>query len=164
MRRRVSSDLRPAAPVDDCVLWLGLVVDPDPAAAGIALRTDPLARPDPVEGRLATTLQHVMADDRACRTEDLTVAGLGARLAVPEYGLRRLINPRLGHRNFHAFVNSCRLDEAGTALADPKRRELPVLAIALDTGDQSIGSLNRAFKTATGLTPTGCRPEEPADS
>jgi AraC-like DNA-binding protein len=109
-------------------------------------------------------LQRVMAEDGAYRTEDLTVARLAARLAVPEYRLRRLINQRLGHRNFNAFVNGYRLDEARTALADPLRRELPVLTIALDAGFQSIGPFNRAFKAATGLTPTEFRREKLAGS
>jgi hypothetical protein len=37
---------------------------------------------------------------------------LSAKLSVPEYRLRRLINQKLGHRNFSAFVNGYRLSEA----------------------------------------------------
>jgi len=105
-----------------------------------------------------------MVAERAYRTEDLTVASLAARLAVPEYRLRRLINQRLGHRNFNAYVNGFRLDEARAVLADPAQRELPVLSIALEAGFQSIGPFNRAFKGATGLTPTEYRREKLADS
>lgn len=105
-----------------------------------------------------------MRDERAYRSEDLTVARLAARLAVPEYRLRRLINQRLGHRNFNAFVNGFRLDEARDALVDPARRDLPVLTIALEAGFQSIGPFNRAFKADTGLTPTEFRREKLADS
>jgi AraC-like DNA-binding protein len=121
------------------------------------------AAPDPAEERLAASLQRLMHEERAYRTEDLTVAGLAARLAVPEYRLRRLINQRLGHRNFNAYVNGLRLDEARAALADPGKRELPVLTIALDAGFQSIGPFNRAFKAATGVTPTEFRREKLAD-
>ena len=119
---------------------------------------------DPAEDRLAQALQTMMVTERVYRHENLTVAGLAARLAVPEYRLRRLINQRLGHRNFNAFVNGFRLDQARHALADPARRELPVLTIALDSGFQSIGPFNRAFKAATGLTPTEFRKENRADS
>ena len=115
--------------------------------------------PDPAEERLATSLHRLMAEEHAYRTEDLTVAGLAARLSVPEYRLRRLINQRLGHRNFNAYVNGLRLDEARAALADPQQRQSPVLTIALDAGFQSIGPFNRAFKAATGLTPTEFRRE-----
>jgi AraC-like DNA-binding protein len=105
-----------------------------------------------------------MAFDRAYRSEDLSIASLAARLAAPEYRLRRLINQRLGHRNFNAFVNGFRLAEALAALAEPGNRELPILTIALTAGFQSIGPFNRAFKTATGLTPTEFRKQKLADS
>jgi len=124
----------------------------------------PLPPADAAEERLAQTLQRLMVAERAYRTEDLTVASLAARLAVPEYRLRRLINQRLGHRNFNAYVNGFRLDEARAVLADPAQRELPVLSIALEAGFQSIGPFNRAFKGATGLTPTEYRREKLADS
>jgi AraC-like DNA-binding protein len=120
--------------------------------------------PDPAEERLAAALHRLMAEERAYRSEDLTVASLAARLSVPEYRLRRLINQRLGHRNFNAYVNGLRLDEARAALADPQQRQSPVLTIALDAGFQSIGPFNRAFKAATGLTPTEFRREKLADS
>jgi AraC-like DNA-binding protein len=120
--------------------------------------------PDPAEDRLADALQRLMAVDRAYRSEDLSIAALAARLAVPEYRLRRLINQRLGHRNFNAFVNGFRLAEAMGALADPGKSELPVLTIALTAGFQSIGPFNRAFKLATGLTPTEFRKQKLADS
>jgi AraC-like DNA-binding protein len=113
--------------------------------------------PDPAEERLAATLQRVMNEERAYRSEGLSVASLAARLNVPEYRLRRLINQRLGHRNFNAFVNAFRLDETRAALADPQQAQLPVLTIALTAGFGSIGPFNRAFKAATGLTPTEFR-------
>jgi AraC-like DNA-binding protein len=105
-----------------------------------------------------------MAVERAYRDEDLSLASLAARLSVPEYRLRRLINQRLGHRNFNAFVNGYRLADASAALADPRQRELPVLSIALEAGFQSIGPFNRAFKATTGRTPTEFRREKLADS
>ncbi|SFL94297.1 AraC family transcriptional regulator [Variovorax sp. OV329] len=122
------------------------------------------AATDPAEDALAEALLRLMEAERAYRTEDLTVAGLASRLGTPEYRLRRLINQRLGHRNFNAFVNGFRLDEARGALADPAQRALPVLTIALTAGFQSIGPFNRAFKAATGLTPTEYRREKLADS
>lgn len=132
-------------------------------AAGAADASPPAAI-DPAEERLAQALHHLMVQERAYRGEDLSVASLAARLAVPEYRLRRLINQRLGHRNFNAYVNRFRLADARDALADPKRRALPVLTIALEAGFQSIGPFNRAFKAATGRTPTEFRRENSADS
>ena len=143
----------------------GPVAVADPATAtATAAPAATLAPPDAAETRLAQRLQGLMADDRAYRSEDLSLASLASRLAVPEYRLRRLINQRLGHRNFSAYVNGWRLAEAQTALADPAQRDLPVLSIALEAGFQSIGPFNRAFKAATGRTPTEFRREKLADS
>jgi AraC-like DNA-binding protein len=138
-------------------------VQAEAAAGRVAPATSPPPF-DPADERLADELQRLMTVERAYLAEDLSVGSLAARLAVPEYRLRRLINRRLGHRNFNAFVNSFRLDEARAALADPSRRQLPVLSIALEAGFQSIGPFNRAFKAATGLTPSEFRREKLADS
>jgi AraC-like DNA-binding protein len=132
---------------------------PGPTAA-----TNVTAAADPADESLAETLRSAMQDQHSYRQEDLSIARLAAQLAVPEYRLRRLINQRLGHRNFSAFVNSYRLNEACTVLADPVRRHLPVLSIALDAGFQSIGPFNRAFKAGTGMTPTEYRRQKLADS
>ncbi len=157
MLRISGSDLFPSA------LAAPLEVVSEPAVR--TLPPPPLdPEPDPAEERLAATLQQVMSEQRPYLREDLSVASLAARLAVPEYRLRRLINRRLGHRNFNAYVNGFRLDKARTALADPGQRDMPVLTIALEAGFQSIGPFNRAFKAATGLTPTEFRREKLADS
>lgn len=120
--------------------------------------------PDLAEDRLAHSLRALMQDQRGYRQEDLSIARLANQLAVPEYRLRRLINQRLGHRNFSAFINSYRLDEASAVLADPARSHLPVLSIALEAGFQSIGPFNRAFKASTGMTPSDYRRQKLADS
>ena len=137
---------------------------PPPVPAGEGVAEPVAAPPDPADERLAVQLRQAMAEDRAYRTEDLTVASLASRLGTPEYRLRRVINQRLGHRNFNAYVNGFRLDEARRALADPAQRDLPVLTIALEVGFQSIGPFNRAFKAATGLTPSEFRRQKLAES
>jgi AraC-like DNA-binding protein len=118
------------------------------------------AMPPPIDSRDApvlAALARLMEDDKAYRESGLSVGALAARLTIPEYRLRRLINGQLGHRNFASFVNGYRLAEAQAALADPSQADVPVLTIALDTGFQSIGPFNRAFKAATGATPTEYR-------
>jgi AraC-like DNA-binding protein len=125
--------------------------DARPAALGVA---DKAAG---IEPALLRRLQHLMTVDRAYRREGLTIGSLSARLGVPEYRLRQLINEGLGHRNFNAFLNGYRIEEAKAALADLEQKDVPVLTIALDAGFQSVGPFNRAFKAATGLTPTEFR-------
>lgn len=112
----------------------------------------------------ARALEHGMVEQGWYRDAELSLAGLATRLGVPEYRLRRHINGRLGHRNFPAYLNGYRLTEARRVLSDPACRERSVLAIALDAGFGSIGPFNRAFKAATGLTPSDFRRQSLADS
>jgi AraC-like DNA-binding protein len=132
-----------------------------PLAAPPAARAEP---PDPEQDKLLARLAHAMQQERAYRLENLTVASLADQLGVPQYRWRQAINDRLGFRNFNAYINSFRLEEAQQALADPAKRDLPVLTIALTAGFQSIGPFNRAFKAATGRTPTEFRQQNLADS
>jgi AraC-like DNA-binding protein len=118
----------------------------------------PEVRPfDEQEKALLDALRKLMEDQKLYRHDGLTVAVLAARLGIPEYRLRRLINRRLGHRNFNSFVNGYRLAEARSALADPVRADVPILTIALDTGFQSLAPFNRAFKLTAGMTPSAYR-------
>jgi AraC-like DNA-binding protein len=142
---RPRSDLA-LVPVDD-------TAPPQPARQGVAVAIDPEER------ALLDRLRRLMEEERVYREEGLGVAALAARLSLPEYRLRRLINQRLGHRNFTSFINGYRLAETMAALADPTQAQVPILTIALDAGFQSIGPFNRAFKAQTGVTPTDYRRE-----
>jgi AraC-like DNA-binding protein len=108
-------------------------------------------------GPRAQQIERLMTIERVYRQEGLTIGLLAVKLGLPEHRLRTLINQRLGHRNFNAFLNRYRIDEAKAALGDPDQMDVPVLTIALDAGFQSITPFNRAFKADTGLTPTEFR-------
>jgi AraC-like DNA-binding protein len=112
---------------------------------------------DPIAPLLLRRLDHLMTVERVYRQDGLTIGMLAARLDLREYRLRQVINEGLGYRNFNGFLNRYRIDEAKAALSDPGQREVPILTIAMDTGFQSIGPFNRAFKAATGMTPTDFR-------
>ena len=122
---------------------------PAPAIADAAI--------DPRDTKILAALNRLMDEERLYRESGLSVGALAARLEIPEYRLRRVINGELGHRNFASFVNQYRIAEAKAALIDPSQAEVPVLTIAMDAGFQSIGPFNRAFKAATGTTPTEYR-------
>ena len=102
-------------------------------------------------------LDRLMTVERIYRQEGLTIAMLAAKLDLPEHRLRQVINEGLGHRNFNAFLNRYRIDEAKASLSDASQRDVPVLTIAMDAGFQSLGPFNRAFKATTGVTPSEYR-------
>jgi len=107
--------------------------------------------------KLIDALMRLMADERIYRHDNVTIGTLATKLSIPEYRLRRLINQRLGYRNFNVFLNEHRIAEAKAALADPAQAEVPVITIAMDAGFQSLGPFNRAFKATTGVTPSEYR-------
>lgn len=106
---------------------------------------------------LLLRLERTMTTDRAYRDDSLTIGRLAHNLGVPEYRMRRVINQGLGQRNFAAYLNGHRIAEAKAALADPSQDAVPILTIALDAGFGSLAPFNRAFKAATGVTPTEYR-------
>ena len=144
MTRVAAVDLFPVAPVVTAVANVSApsVAPPESGAA---------------DQRLVDALLRLMADERIYRHDNITIGTLATKLRIPEYRLRRLINQRLGYRNFNVFLNNHRIEEAKAALADPSQAEVPVITIAMDAGFQSLGPFNRAFKATTGVTPTEYR-------
>lgn len=129
----------------------------------LLVRTQDAALPEPALPSLSPS-ELVLRDklDAAMaagfyRTAGLTIAELADHLGTPEHRLRALINQRLGYRNFSAFLNRYRIDEAKAILADRARVDLPVLTIAMDLGYNSLPPFNRAFRSETGQTPTDFR-------
>lgn len=140
-------------------VWAFGRVDPQLFAAA-APSIAPAPEAPAIEGAdavLAAELERLMRIERLYREEGLTIASLALRLRVPEHRLRQLINQKLGHRNFSAFLNQWRLGDAKTALRDAAQREVPISTIALDAGFASLGPFNRAFRADTGLTPSDFR-------
>jgi AraC-like DNA-binding protein len=127
------------------------------AAAPVA--GEVVAQPDTsaADQKLVDALMRLMADERIYRHDNVSIGALATKLSIPEYRLRRLINQKLGYRNFNVFLNNHRIEEAKAALADPAQAEVPVITIAMDAGFASLGPFNRAFKATTGVTPTEYR-------
>ncbi len=128
--------------------WPGVVpparATPDPAKAAFS---------DP---SLIARIQAAMSAD-IWREEGLTIGALAERLAVPEHRLRSAINKGLGYRNFSSFINQARIKAACTTLSDPTQMNVSVLEVAYEVGFASVGPFNRAFRDATGQSPTEYR-------
>jgi AraC-like DNA-binding protein len=146
---RVSGDSIFGEPLAQRVMPAAATV-PDAAAAVGRVEIE-------ADTQLIAALNHLMTVELVYREEKLTIGALADRLGVPEYKLRRVINQQLGHRNFNAFLNRHRIEDARRALADPAMAQVAVLDIAMDAGFQSLGPFNRAFKADTGMTPTEFR-------
>jgi AraC-like DNA-binding protein len=111
------------------------------------------ARAEAADHLLLVALTRFM-DGGGWRRERLTIARIARELGSPEHRLRRLINHQLGHRNFADFLNSHRIDAAKLRLADATEARTTIAVIAFDLGFGSLSTFNRAFRRATGSTPT----------
>ncbi|MDI1363265.1 MAG: helix-turn-helix domain-containing protein [bacterium] len=142
--------------------WLALRLLPVPAQASASAPACLPAQGE--EARLTERLRVLVEVEKIHLTPDLTFADFVRRMGAPERTVRRLINHRLGHDHFRAFLNACRVAEARRLLADPARAGDKLIAIALDSGFSSLASFNRAFKAVEGRPPSAFRalptPEE----
>jgi AraC-like DNA-binding protein len=121
------------------------------------------ARAETAERGVLARLEALMAAEH-WRRERLTIGQLARELDVTEHQLRRLINGRLGYRNFADFLNGHRVEAAKMRLASPAQARTTVAAIAFDLGYGSLGPFNRAFRAATGSTPSEWRRRTLAES
>jgi AraC-like DNA-binding protein len=133
------------------ILFYGAIAPPRTSAPEPAPTTV-----DPTEDLDFAAFQRAMRE-QIYHEAGLTIASLAGRLDIPEYRLRRLINSKLGYRNFNHMLHAYRVAEASAALADPAQRRLPILTIALSVGYQSINPFNRAFRDLKGTTPSAFR-------
>ncbi len=135
--------------------WLALRLLPVPAPTSAPA---PAALPaQGEEARLTERLRVLVEVEKVHLEPDLTFADFVRQMGAPERTVRRLINHRLGHDHFRAFLNTCRVAEARRLLADPARASDKLIAIALDSGFASLASFNRAFQAVEGRPPSAFR-------
>lgn len=98
-------------------------------------------------------LRQHMATERAYLLPDLTLPHLSQQLGVPAHHVSRVINER-GGQHFYDFVNGYRVAAVREQLHAGAHHRLTLLGVALACGFNSKASFNRAFRKATGLTPS----------
>lgn len=132
------------------------------AASGDAAEAPALAKPAPSDEdrALGEAILRVLETRALYRDPELKVADLAAAVGSVEHKVSRAITQALGERNFNQLVNRHRIAHACRMLAAGEGRS--VLEVSLESGFGSLGPFNRAFKAATGLTPTEWRDRQRA--
>lgn len=138
---------RQRATSNDVVATAGLAAADADATATTATAED---------RRLAAAILRLLEVESIHREPELKVADLARRLGSAEHKVSRAITHGLGERNFNQLVNRHRIREACRLLEDPGST-LTVLEISTRAGFASLGPFNRAFKAATGMTPSAWR-------
>lgn len=118
----------------------------------------------PEASALAARVKALVTETQDHLDPDLTFAAFVAKTGHPEADVRRHINHVLGFRHFRAFLNAHRVAEARRLLADPKRSNDKIAAIAFDAGFASLASFHRAFSTIEGESPGAFRTRRMAQS
>jgi AraC-like DNA-binding protein len=113
--------------------------------------------PPAISEGFISDLENFMVTKRVYIEEDVSLKTIASSLKVPEYKVRKIINSKLGYRNFNEFINSYRINEACRVLEDKSNQDLTILEIAYSIGYKSISPFNRAFKELKGQTPTQYR-------
>lgn len=125
-----------------------------PIAATEIVRKDEFADKEQV---LSERLRKLIEVDRIHLDPNLTFGEFAQRMGASERSVRVLVNHRLGHDHFRAFLNVYRMQEARRLLRDPKRAGDKLVAIAFDSGFASLASFNRVFQASEGRTPSQYR-------
>ncbi len=113
----------------------------------------------PNSGKYEEQLLHLkthMENQKPYMDYELNLERLANQLQMPEKELSILINHYLG-KHFFDFVNTYRINEAKSILANPECADKTILEILYEVGFNSKSSFYTAFKKATGCTPTQYR-------
>lgn len=104
----------------------------------------------------ATRVRAYVEAERPYRNPDLTLGLLADALGLSDKVLSYVLNEGLGTA-YAPYVNGLRVADARRALLDPATAHRTVLSVGLDAGFSSKATFNRAFKAATGRTPSDVR-------
>lgn len=106
--------------------------------------------------QLFSRVSTLIVDEKQFKNPELTLKSLSEALKVSTQVLSMVINQK-SQKNFNAFVNHYRVEEAIHLLRDPNSQNHTIAAIAYEAGFNSISSFNSAFKKQTHKTPKAYR-------
>jgi AraC-like DNA-binding protein len=97
-----------------------------------------------------------MKMEKQFKNPEVSLKSLSKTLKVTPQVLSMTINQKTG-KNFNAFINHYRIEEAAKLLTDDEFSSHTISAIAYEVGFNSISSFNTNFKAQTGKTPAAHR-------
>jgi AraC-like DNA-binding protein len=98
-------------------------------------------------------LRMLFETERLYTHSSLTLDDVAGRLHLPVRYLSYLINSHCD-TNFNGFVNTFRIQEVLSKLADSKQQHKTILALALESGFNSKSTFNQVFRLQTGTSPS----------
>ena len=95
----------------------------------------------------------LMENEKPYLNPSLTLFDVSSMTGIPPRSLSDVINSSL-NKNFYDFINSFRIKEAETLLAESHETKKTILEILYQVGFNTKSSFNQAFKKHSGITPT----------
>ncbi len=121
----------------------------------VVQRPRPRATSD--DDALAQRVVRLLDRERPYLNPAFNLAQLAGTLNETPNRVSRAITASLKASNINQLVNTRRVDHAKSLLSNPNHDQMTILQVALDSGFNSIGPFNRAFKAQTGTTPRDYR-------
>lgn len=110
---------------------------------------------DEKSAKLFHAVEILMKDKKIYMDKDITKEKLADMLNTNRSYLSQVINEKYGS-SFSHYINSFRVDEAIRILSDPNN-DIPLKALAVDLGFNSITTFYSVFKAKVGMTPSTYR-------
>jgi AraC-like DNA-binding protein len=106
---------------------------------------------DPLSKERFEFLKKLILQDKMYQDPDININQLAAESGTPPHLISRLIN-RYANMNFNSFINSFRLQDFKTSLADPSP-DKSILEMGFLSGFNSKTTMNRFFYQQEKMTP-----------
>lgn len=101
---------------------------------------------------LIQVLRKSMEEERLWLNADLNLSRLADHCGAAPKLLSTVLNQHMD-TTFNDFVNGYRIDAVKTRMQRPESRELTIAGLAYECGFNSLPTFQRAFKSATGMSP-----------
>ncbi len=104
------------------------------------------------EDQVVARLIEIMNEEKLYRNCDLKISDVATSLGIQKQNLSEIINSHLD-TNFSQLVNTYRLEDFKSRVANPGEDHKTLVGLAYESGFNSKSSFQRIFKEATGMTP-----------
>jgi len=98
-------------------------------------------------------LNELMTEGQFYKNATLSLSDLATELDLHPNYLSQIINEN-GGQSFYDYVNTFRVNEFKSLIAQPENKKYTLMALAYECGFNSKSSFNRYFKKITGETPS----------
>lgn len=120
-----------------------------------SIKTEEIEVPDinKKESSELQQLKSIMDSEKPYLDPLLSISKLSKVCHIPQYKISKILNSQL-NQSFYDFVNSYRIEDVKTRLAQGEASNYSILGVAQEAGFNSKASFNRIFKKMVGQTPS----------